>query len=123
MARDKIGAGEELNESLKGSDNKMMDAFQQMQMKNEMAEVLKELFVEKKIYMITDLTPDEIKLATRIYMLATMKKVKYWKMGLDYFMMLVLSKNRQSRKEILEAIGGYTKSTFMERLNPFSKNR
>lgn len=114
----------ELNIAPKGSDSKMLDAFQQMQMKNEMAEVLKELFVKEKIYMITDLTSDEIKIATRIYMLSEMKTIKHWKQGLEYFMMLVLSRDRKSRKEILQAIGGYSKSEGMlGRLNPFNKNR
>lgn len=116
--------GEELNIAPKGSDSKMLDAFQQMQMKNEMAEILKELFVEKKIYMITDLTSDEIKIATRIYMLAEMKNIKYWKAGLSYFMLLVLSRDRKSRKEILQAISGYSKPEGMlGRLNPFNRNR
>ena len=114
----------QLSISPKGSDSKMLDAFQQMQMKNEMAEVLKTLFVEKKIYMITDLTSDEIKISTRIYMLAEMKKIKYWKKGLEYFMMLVLSRDRKSRKEMLQAISGYTKQEgVLNRLNPFSRNR
>ena len=114
----------ELSIAPKGSDSKMLDAFQQLQMKNEMAEVLKELFVEKKIYMITDLTSDEIKLATRIYMLAEMKNIKYWKEGLNRFMLLVLSRDRKSRKEILQAISGYTKQEgVLSRLNPFNRNR
>lgn len=110
--------------SSSGSDVKMMDAFQQMQMKNEMAEVLKELFVEKKINMMTDLTSDEIKIATRIYMLSEMKDIKYWKTGLSYFMKIVLSRDRKSRKEVLQAISGYTRTEgVLSRLNPFNRNR
>ncbi len=117
-------ADNELSIAPKGSDSKMLDAFQQMQMKNEMAEVLKELFVEKKIFMITDLTPDEIKLATRIYILSEMKNIKYWKTGLAYFMKLVLSRDRRSRKEILQAIGGYSRNEgVFSKLNPFNRNR
>lgn len=114
----------ELSVAPKGSDRQMLDSFQQLQMKNEMAEVLKELFVEKKINMMTDLTSDEIKIATRIYMLSEMKDIKYWKTGLAYFMKIVLSRDRKSRKEILQAIGGYTKSEgILGRLNPFNRNR
>jgi hypothetical protein len=113
-----------VNISPKGSDAKMLDAFQQLQMKNEMAEVLKELFVKDKINMISDLTSDEIKIATRIYILAEMKDIKYWKNGLTYFMMLVLSRDRKSRKEILQAISGYSKPEgFLNRMNPFNKNK
>jgi len=106
------------------TDKDMLQSFQQLQMKNEMAEVLKELFVEEKIFMITDLTSDEIKIATRIYMLSEMKDVKYWKTGLIYFMKLVLSRDRKSREEILKAIGGYSKSEgFLNKLNPFNRTK
>ena len=100
-------------------DTQVLSALQTMQLKNEVAEVLKELFDETKILMMTDLTSDEIKLVVRIQMIADMKKIKYWTDGLNLFMKLVLSRDRKSRKEILEAIRGYTKSEgFLSRLNP-----
>jgi len=107
-----------------GSDAKVLTAFQEMQMKSEIAEVLKELFKDEKLLMITDLTSDEIKLVVRIRMIADMKNIKYWNDGLDLFMKLVLSRDRKSRKEILEAIRGYSKSEgFLGRLNPANWNR
>lgn len=100
----------------------IMSNFQQMQSKNEVAEVLKELFDEGKIYMIGDLTRDEIKLATRIYMIADMKKIDVWKKGLAFFMKLMLSKDRKSRKELLDAIRGYNQQQgFLQKLNPFNR--
>ena len=74
--------------------------------KNQMAEILKELFDEKKIYMISDLTTDEIRLCTRIYMIADMKDIAIWKTGLITYMKLVLSRKRESRHEIIESIKG-----------------
>lgn len=97
----------------------MMAKFAELQNKNEMAEVLKELFVENKIYLITDLTKDEIKLMTRIYLIADMKNIEIWKTGLGFYCKLLLSQKRKSRKEILEAIKGYTSAEgFMSKLNP-----
>ena len=45
-------------------------AFTDIGNQNELAKVLKELFDPNKIHMITDLTADEIRLCTRIFMLA-----------------------------------------------------
>ena len=107
-----------------GADAKVLNAFQEMQMRNEVAEVLKELFNENKILMMTDLTSDEIKLVVRIKMIAEMKNIPYWTNGLDLFMKLVLSRDRKSRREILDAIRGYTKTEgFLGRLNPANWNR
>ena len=103
------------------TDARMLAEFQSTLQRNEVAEVLKELFVDKKICMITDLSIDEIKLATSIYILAEMKNIRYWKDGIDFYMKLVLSKNRKSRKEILEAIRGYTSpSGILSKLNPLN---
>ena len=104
-----------------GADAKVLNAFQEMQMRNEVAEVLKELFRDEKLLMITDLTADEIKLVVRIKMIADMKKIKYWSDGLDLFMKLALSRDRKSRREILDAIRGYTQTSgFLSKLNPSS---
>jgi len=97
----------------------IISPFQQMQVKNELAEVIKELFKDEKLLMITDLTSHEIKLVTRIRMIADMKNIKYWNDGLDLFMKLVLSRDRKSRKEILDAIKGFTQSkSMLQKLNP-----
>ena len=85
----------------------IIEAFQVQQNKNEVAEVLKELFEEKKIFLITELSKDEIKLMTRIYTIADMKGLEHWKKGLVTFSKLMLSNKRGSRKEILDAIGRY----------------
>jgi len=107
--------------NLETTDSRMLAEFQSTLQRNEVAEVLKELFIDKKICMITDLNMDEIKLATSIYILAEMKNIKYWKDGIDFYMKLVLSKNRKSRKEILEAIRGYTSpSGILSKLNPLN---
>lgn len=85
----------------------LMAQFQGMQQQNEMAEVLKELFDIEKTPLITDLTKDEIKLVTRIKMISEIKDIPVWDTGITLFMKLMLSHNRKSRKEILEAIQGY----------------
>lgn len=99
--------------------NQMLSSFQQMQTKNELAEVIKELFSVEKLLMITDLSSDEIRLVTRIQMIAEMKDIKYWKDGLNLFMKLVLSRDRKSRKEILDAIKDFRQSkSMLQKLNP-----
>ena len=99
----------------------MLSAFSEMQNKNEMAQVLKELFEDKKIFMISDLTRDEIKLATRIYTIAELKNIGAWKTGLMFYCQLLLSKDRKSRKEVLEAIRGYAQQNLMQKINPFGR--
>lgn len=96
--------------------------FQDVVNRNEIAEVLRELFVENKIYLITDLTKGEIKLATRIYMIAEMKKLESWKQGLKFFVTLMLSKDRKSRRELLEAMkGNIGNQSFVQKINPFQR--
>lgn len=100
----------------------LMKQFAMTQGKNEIAEVLKELFKDNQINMITDLTPDEIRIATRIYIIADLKKLNAWEKGLNFYMKLVLSRNRKSRREILEAIKGYgSPNGLMSKLNPFNR--
>jgi predicted DNA-binding protein YlxM (UPF0122 family) len=97
-------------------------SFQEVANRNEIAEVLRELFTESKIYMITDLSKDEIKLCTRIHILAEMKNLPRWKEGLRYFITLMLSKDRKSRKELLEAMKGQIHSqSLMGKINPFGR--
>jgi len=104
------------------SDDMLMSSFANQQNKNELAEILKELFDEKKIQLITDLTKDEIKLVTRIVVIADMKGLSIWKSGIKTYLKLVLSKNRQSRKELLDAIRGAPMGGggFMGRFNPMN---
>lgn len=87
------------------SNDKLLSAFAGTQ-QNQTVEILKELLDDSKIDIITDLTEEQIKLCTRIYMIAEIKELDIWKTGLKYYMKLLLSKKRQSRKEILEAIKG-----------------
>lgn len=94
------------------------DQFNKIQNRNEAVEVLKELFDDKKIYMITDLSQRQINIATRIYLISQIKHLKTWESGLLFFMKLILSKNRQSRKELLEGMRNYEQSK-AQSTNPF----
>jgi len=110
---------------IKTTDNKDMsiqDDFQSLNNKSELADVLKELFDEKKISMIGDLTKDEIKIITRIYMISEIKNIPVWQKGLAVYSKLLLSKNRQSRKEIIDAVKGHNmqSSSLMSKLNPMN---
>jgi len=105
------------------SDDQLMDQFQQLNNKNDVTEVIKELFDMKKIYAIGDLTKEEIKICTRIKMIASMKKIPIWDEGLEFYCKILLSKDRKSRKEILDAVRGVQKEqSFLQRMNPFNKN-
>ena len=97
-------------------DGDILEKFAQMQNKSEIAEVLKELFKRDNIFMITDLSENQIALATRIYMIAEMKNIRAYKDGLSFFAMAKLSKQRKSRKEIIDAVSGYSKPANM--MNP-----
>ena len=74
--------------------------------KNSMLEILGELFDTDNIPMITDLSTDEIKLCTRIYIISHIKNIPVWRKGLKVYMKLLLSRKRESRKEIIRAIEG-----------------
>ena len=88
-------------------DEDLLVAFAQSQNNNEIAEVLKELFNTDKIHLITELTRDEIKLITRIKMIAELKRMDVYNKGLDLYMKLLISHKRKSRREIIEAIGRF----------------
>jgi hypothetical protein len=108
----------------RSSSSELVEKFAEMQNKNEIAEVLKELFDQKKIYLIGDLTHNEVKLATRIYMVAKMKNIPIYQQGLAFYCKILLSKNRKSRKEILEAIRGFpTSQGMLSKLNPMNWGR
>ena len=97
----------------------IFSSFQDQQNKNEVAEVMKELFNEEKILMITDLSRDEINLSTRIKTIADLKNIPVYEKTLAYWQKLKLSQDRKSRKEILEFIRGYAGGGgFMSKLNP-----
>jgi len=85
----------------------IQDQFQVLQQKNEMAEVLKELFDVEKIKLTSELSKNEIKLITRINLISELKDLPKWKEGTELYMKLMLSHKRQSRKEILSAIEGF----------------
>lgn len=111
-----------MNPNIQTSDDALLNSFSTASNKNEIAEVLKELFDLNKIHLITDLTKDEIKLITRILMIADLKNLPIWHDGINYFLKLVLSKNRASRKELLEAIRGHPmQQGFFNRMNPFNR--
>lgn len=112
------------NTVLETSDDKLLDDFHSMETKNEMADIIKELFDKKKIYMIADLSKDEIRLATRIWTIADMKNIEIWKKGLRFYVEALLSNKRQSRREILDAIKGYfTKPSFWEKMGFGGRDR
>ena len=94
-------------------DNKQLDilnSFTETRDKNEVILVLNELFDRGKVGLITDLQEDEIKLITAINMIAQMKDLDVWEKGTELYMSLLLSKKRQSRREVIDAVKG-----FMER--------
>lgn len=85
-------------------------------------QAVKEMFNEKKIDMITDLNDDEIKLITRINLIADKKNLSAWKLAVLYYERLLLSRKRKSRGELLQAIEGSQKRAgFMERLGDLFK--
>ena len=100
------GKGKDSPHAVPAVSDEITSAFSQVQNKNEIAEVLKELFDTGKIYLITDLTNDEIKLMTRIYMIAEMKGIQAWKDGIFIYSQLLLSKKRKSRTELISAMQG-----------------
>lgn len=104
------------------SQDKVIEAFNTIQSRNEMAEVLKELFDENKIFMIGDMSKEEIQIATRIYMLTQIKDLPKIEKGLIFYTKFLLSQNRKSRREILDAIKGYySEKSMMSKLNPFAR--
>jgi len=98
--KDKLSA--EVNQDI------LYGSFEKQKDKNEVVQVIKELFDPAKIDQITELTEDEIKIITAISMVAELKDMAVWKHGIDKYMMLMLSKKRKSRSEVIEAIKGYT---------------
>ena len=85
----------------------LLSQFSAERNKNEVIQVLNELFDTTKIPLITDLQEDEIKLITAILMIADMKKLDVWEKGVNIYMKLLLSKRRQSRSEVIDAVKGF----------------
>lgn len=98
------------------SDDVLLQQFQTSQDKNEIVEVLKELFDQEKIKLITELDDDEIRLITQILVVAKLHNIEIWEEAVHYFMMLMLSRKRKSRNEIIDSIKGYG-----ERVRGFSR--
>ena len=102
--------------------DEMLSKFDASMDKNEIVEILKELFDKNvdsngkplpKIPQITDLSKDEISLITRIHMIGKIKSIPCYQQAIDYFMMLRLSLKRASRREIIDAIRGYQQQKSM----------
>ena len=70
--------------------------------------------------MIGDMSKAEIQLATRIHVVASMKDINAWHDGLEFYVKFLLSRDRKSRKEIIDAIKGQQmqKQGLMSRMNP-----
>lgn len=95
--------------------DEMINAFASQVNKSEFSEGMTALFDMDKIESITDLTKDEIRLITRINMIAEIKNIPAWKNATSLYMRLLLSKGRKSRVEILEMF----KSMFSRMMNAF----
>ena len=62
-------------ETMPKAQIELLSRFAESKDKSEVVEILQQLFDKTKINMITDLTPDEIKLITAIFVLSKMKKL------------------------------------------------
>ena len=103
-------------------DNTYINALEQTQSKNEIAQVLKELFNPHKRRMITEASQDEIRLMTRIEILSNLHHIKPMKDFIKTYQESMISHKRQGRKEILEAVkGGVKKQNLLSKLNPFNR--
>lgn len=105
-------------------DQELIKRFTEQTNRNEVVEILKELFDSGKIKLITDLTRDEISLLTRINSVAEMKGLGIWKDVINEYVSLQLSRDRKSRKEIIEGIKGYnTRISGLQKLLPSNWGR
>lgn len=102
----------------------LLSGFAESKDKNEIIMVLNELFDESKIKLITDLGDDEIKLITAINLIAEMKDLEIWKTGTNLYMSLLLSRKRQSRREVIDAVKGFMDKNIrgLKRLFPNGMN-
>lgn len=104
-------------------DKDIINQFIQDRNKNETVEILKELFDDKKLNLITDLENDEISLITRILGLTQIKKVPVYDDLIKVYTGLLLSRKRKSRLEIIDAIKGHQDNVKSRLGNMFSFNR
>jgi len=69
-----------------------------------MHDVLKDLNSEKKTGLMSDISDREGKLLTQLQLLSKMRKNPIYEMAVSTFMKMRLSRDRLSRKEILQGI-------------------
>ncbi len=106
---------------MKEEKNEYINALEQTQNKNEIAQVLRELFNPNKRRMITEASQDELKLMVRMELLSEMWDIKPMKKLVHNYQEGMISHKRQGRKEILEAVKGSTKKkNLLSRINPFN---
>lgn len=91
-----VKANVDLSELLKPEEKKDMDS--------AFYEVLKHMTDEEKATLLTELSDNDLKLITRLEMLEIMRKQKHYGTLAKIFIKLRISKDRQSRAEILKAI-------------------
>ena len=96
------------NETVEMSEDSMVKSFTESQDKNEFLDILKNLFDKSSIELITDISKDEAKLITRIRTIAELKDIPIYENALGCYMELCLSVGRKSRREIIEAVKGYS---------------
>ena len=85
------------------TDN-ILEDFTKSQDKNELVEVLNQLFKLENINMITELSSDAVSLITAIETIAEYKDIPMWNFATAKYKALMISKDRKSRKELIEAI-------------------
>ena len=105
--------------------DEVANSFTQVNNSSDTAESINHLFDTdkelKKIYQITDLSQNEISLITRILMIAELKNITQFKTLILHYCQLKLSKNRQSRREVLSAIEGVNhQRSLLSRANPMN---
>jgi len=96
------------NDFIEVENDEVLNEFNNQKNRNEFLSILNELLNPTKIKLITDLSNDEIKLITRIEMIAKIRKLPIYTECTDLFMRLQLSNKRKSRQEIIEAVKGYS---------------
>jgi len=84
--------------------DKLLKPEEKKDFESALYDVLKDMTDKKKVELLTELDDKEIKLMTRLMMLKTMRKNKIYEEVVNMFMLLRVSKGRQSRGEILKAI-------------------
>lgn len=106
-------------------DSELITAFQNQQNKSEINDVVKELFDKDKIFMIADMSKEEIQISTRIKLVSDMMGIEEWGVGLEFYTAFLLSKDRKSRREILTAVTTMlqNKNNLLQKMNPLTWGR